>query len=130
MTAVDVNYIIEATKRTPSVKFDKNLGELSISGKSMPEYSHGFYGKILDEVDDYISNARQLTILNFNVEYLNSISSKMIMQLILKLEILINLGKKVKVFWHYHVEDDMMFELGNVYKSSTKIPVSLIAIND
>jgi hypothetical protein len=126
MTTIENIYAIEATKKTPSVHFDINAGELRIMGKSLPEYAYAFYGNILDEIDDYIEIATELTTINFRLEYLNTVSSKIIMQLILKFEKLLKIGKEVKIFWYYNDEDDMMFEVGDVLKSSTKIPVQLL----
>jgi len=123
-------YTIDSTKKTPSIVFDRNLGELNISGKSLPEYSYGFYSKILDEVDDYIAYANDLTIINFKLEYINTLSSKIILQLILKFEKLLKIGKNVKIHWYYNDDDDMMFEIGQIYQSSTQIPVRLIETID
>lgn len=129
MTAVEETvYTIEATKRTPLIYFDKSQGELKIEGKSLPEYSYAFFGDLLDEVDSYIANSKQNTLIKINLEYFNTVSSKIILQLIMKFERLLIEGKKVEVDWYYNEDDDMLFEMGEIYRSSTKIPVTLIKI--
>lgn len=128
MAMVEQVYELNATKKTPAIEFDKNVGELRIIGKSLPEYSYAFYGEIIDEVDEYILDAKETTTIIFKLEYINTISSKLIMRLILKFEQLIKLDKKVKILWYYTEDDDMMLDMGEVYKSTTKIPVELIKL--
>lgn len=128
MAMVDEMYIADATKKTPSIEFDRNAGELKIIGKSLPEYSYAFYGKLLDEVDEYINEPKSCTTLIFKLEYINTISSKLIMRLILRFEKLMKSGNEIKVLWYYSEDDDMMLDMGEVYKSTTKIPVELIKL--
>lgn len=122
-------YVSESTKKTPSIRFDKSTGCLEISGRSLPEYAYGFYGDLFDVVDEYINQPQNKTKLIFTIDYFNSVSSKLIMQLIGRFETLLKLNKEVEVEWNYYAEDDMMIEVGQVYKSSTKIPVKLIELS-
>lgn len=121
-------YVTNETKKTPAIEFNTEIGELRIVGKSLPEYSYAFYGKIIDDVDEYIPKAKENTTLIFNLDYINTISSKLIMRIILRFEKLLKLDKKVKVLWYYQEDDDMMLDMGQVYQSTTKIPVELIKL--
>ena len=123
-------YIVEKTKKTPSIIFDQSLGKLEVSGYSLPSNSLEFYTPLFNLVRSYIVNPQPVTEIVFNVEYFNTSSSKIFLHLLLEFEILIGMGKDVSVIWYVDEEDSDMYEAGLTYQSSIKIPIKIQQLSD
>ena len=69
-------YSINGTSNTPDINFDLEKGELTISGRSIPENSIEFYNPLFAALDKYLAdpNPKNATILNIQLEYYNSSS--------------------------------------------------------
>jgi len=71
------NLNIEATKYTPKINLDLN-GTLSLVGKSSPENTFEFYKPMIEWVNGYFdSNPADKTVVNMEIIYFNSSSSKL-----------------------------------------------------
>jgi len=113
---------IEHTETTPKVIFNKETGVFIIEGKTLPENVNQFYEPLLDWLTDYINNPNNETILNLKLEYINTASSKAIFSIFLKLEKLIEKGKKAKIIWYYADDDEDMMDVGEEYADVIKVP--------
>lgn len=122
-------YTIEETKKTPSIYFDPQMGDLKIKGRSLPVDCSEFYQDLFSLVDSYLKNPKRVTTLHFNFDYVNTISTKVILQLIQKFEKLLHKHLDVHIVWNYTEEDDIMFEIGETFQVTTKIPLSLVEAN-
>jgi len=119
----------DQTPKTPIVDFDAATGILLLKGKSIPENSIQFYKPIFDWLDNYIQQPAANTILNVQFDYFNTASSKCIVDVFKKLDVLIKSGKgNAQINWHYLEEDDDMLEVGEDYQSIIKVPFNLVAI--
>lgn len=70
-----VNYIVEATNKSPQIDLNHLTGELILSGKSIPENAATLYENVLQWVKKYAANPRRTTNLRLNLEYFNTASS-------------------------------------------------------
>jgi len=120
--------IIQGTSDTPYVCFDKENNTFEISGISLPPNVFEFYNDVFAWIDLYLENPNEETHLNFKFDYLNSASTKIILNIIQKFEVLLNKGYKVYVTWFYQKGDYEMKEMGEDFADSTIIPVFLSAI--
>jgi len=121
--------IIQGTHKTPTVKLHADTGQLEISGKSIPENSIGFYQPLLSWMDNYIAQPAPKTEMKILLEYFNTSSSKCLLDLLRKLEVLKKSGKSdVVVLWHYEVDDEDMMEAGQDYDSLVDLPFQLIKL--
>jgi hypothetical protein len=119
---------IDGTAKTPSVKFDAETGVMEIKGRSIPENSIEFYKPLVDWLDEYAEEAKDKTIVNIQLEYFNTSSSKCILDVFKKLESL-NKGKsEVLVNWYYEEDDEDMLEAGEDYESIIRVPFKMIEI--
>jgi SiaC family regulatory phosphoprotein len=109
---------LEATDDTPKVVLDKANGTFEISGRSLPEDSAEFYQPILDWLEEYASNANGSTEFMFKLEYFNTASSKLILDVLTKLE---NIDG-AKVLWYYHEDDEDMQEAGEEFADLVQVP--------
>ncbi len=72
------NLNIEATKYTPNITLDASKGIIEMVGKSYPENTFEFYAPMMDWVEEYFSSSAQdKTIVNLEITYFNSSSSKL-----------------------------------------------------
>jgi hypothetical protein len=117
---------ISETRDTPFVLLDAKNNTFKISGNSMPEDSGRFYDPIFDWIEEYIKSPNELTHLVCNLEYFNSSSAKMLYQLFIELENIVEVGKKIKISWHYESEDKLIEEKGLEYQSILSIPFEMI----
>ncbi len=66
--------IIEKTSKTPQIELKSDSGELSLTGKSMPENASRVYEPVLTWVNSYVLQAQPVTNLRFKLEYFNTSS--------------------------------------------------------
>ena len=66
--------IIEKTPKTPQIELKYNSGELSMTGRSLPENASRIYEPVLNWVNNYVIQPQPVTNLRLNVEYFNTSS--------------------------------------------------------
>lgn len=113
---------VEGTEDTPHIVLDKDRGVLEISGRSLPEDSAGFYKPVLDWIEAYSKDPNADTTLIFKLEYFNTASSKLILDILYALEDV----KGVKVQWHFLEDDEDMEEAGQEFSELVEIPFEFI----
>jgi hypothetical protein len=120
--------LIEATKKTPDVNLDYSNGILEISGMSCSENALGFFNPIFDWIKDYVSQAKDVTTMNFKLKYYNTSSAKCILDVLDKLLIVKESGKQLIVNWYYDPSDDEMLESGENYSTILDHPFNFIEL--
>lgn len=120
------NIKIEGTTKTPGVSFDRDKGELTVQGRSIPENSIDFYKPLLEWLDRYALQPAPLTVVNMRLEYFNTSSSKCILDVFKKLESIKKSGKDVIVKWHYEEDDEDMLEAGEDYDAIIDIDFVMV----
>ena len=118
---------IKGTEDTPNVNLDAGANVFEISGKSMPENVAAFYGPILSWIEGYGKKPNAETVVSFKLEYFNTASSKMIMDIMSKFEDISNNGAKVKMKWYYLEVDEDMLEAGEGYSEIVEVPFEMIS---
>ena len=113
---------IKGTDDTPNVVLDNDNGIMQISGRSLPEDVAAFYEPILDWFDEYAEDPNEKTFVDFKLVYFNTASSKLILDILLKLEDMCDDGKDVTVRWHYPDDDEDMEEAGEEYADIVEVP--------
>ncbi|NUM51797.1 MAG: DUF1987 domain-containing protein [Flavobacteriales bacterium] len=124
------NLYIKGTFKTPTLSFNFEKGELDISGRSLPEHSIEFYKEAMQWLDKYIENPKLDTIVNVQLEYFNTSSSKVILDIFKKIELLHSKGNNVTVNWYYEEDDTDMQEQGETFAEIIKIPIKHIAVKE
>lgn len=116
---------IEATDETPKVILDPAAGLFEFSGKSLPENVTAFYGPILEWIDTYGKTPNPATVVDFKLVYFNTASSKMILDILFKLESLTEAGANISIRWHFQQDDEDMKEAGEEYGDLVAMPFEL-----
>ncbi|HEX2618244.1 MAG TPA: DUF1987 domain-containing protein [Flavobacteriales bacterium] len=124
------NIHLEGSPKTPIVLFDDTTGQLELKGRSIPENSIEFYKPLIDWIDRYARDPRPSTVLHVQLEYFNTSSSKCILDLFKKLELVRSAGNEVTVLWHYEQDDEDMLEAGEDYQAIINLPFKMIQIQE
>ena len=119
---------IKGTEDTPKVILDIKKEEFEISGRSLPEDAEKFYAPIQKWMEIYVKNPCLNTAFTINLEYFNSSSVKQILRILIKLEQIVKDGKKVKITWFHHEDDELMEVRGQEIKSVLDVPFEIKAI--
>lgn len=120
--------IIEKTQKTPYVSFDMDQGIFTMTGSLLPTNSFGFFDAIFSLVADYLKKPAAKTKINITLDYFNTSSSKLLLQMLIQFETLVTMGKEVYMYWYYDAEDLDMLDAGNTYQASIKIPTIISEI--
>ena len=118
---------IEATDDTPTVDFSKTKNLFKIKGTTVPEDPGEFYKPILKWFKQYIKKPNKETVLEFELIYANTASSKQIIQLMLLLEKIEK--NKIGIKWYYEEFDTDILELGLRYSKLLNINFQIIDID-
>lgn len=123
--------IIAATDESPGINFDKDLRKFLIFGKSFPEEVKRFFNPIIFWLEEYVQQPNDETVFEFRLEYYNSATATMILDILYLLERIIELeAKKVTIIWNYLEIDDDMLDTGKEYSEMVNIPFEFNAIED
>ena len=116
---------IDATDEAPNVKLDAINGIFEISGRSVITNVIAFYNPILNWLDEYLKSPNEKTCFKFKMDYFNTASSKCILDIILKIEVISKISD-VTIRWHYQSNDDDMMEAGKEYADIVDVNIVLV----
>lgn len=109
---------LEGTEDTPKIILNKTDEIYEISGRSLPEDSAEFFQPILNWIDEYAQDPNSSMNFVFKLEYFNTASSKLILDVLSKLEEL----PGIKITWFFHDDDEDMEEAGKEFSELVDIP--------
>jgi len=102
---------IEKTQLTPSILLDKKQGLVEIKGDSLPENTSEFYQPLIAELQDYFNSPQDKTVINLEITYFNSSSSKLFFDFFDLIETA-SLKYDIDINWIYDEENESMEEAG------------------
>lgn len=117
---------IKHTRCTPEILFDPVKGTLDISGSSYPENSFEFYKPVIEWIDNFVKNKQNEVELNVKMKYFDSTSSKFLIIIFEKFELLYSNGNKVKINWLYDEEDPDNLESAEELFIGINVPYQFI----
>ncbi|EJO78166.1 PF09345 domain protein [Leptospira interrogans serovar Pomona str. Kennewicki LC82-25] len=115
---------IQQTKTSPEVILDTEQGFVEIIGKSYPENAIAFYKPVFDWLNAAMNSKSKIQV-KFQLDYFNTSSSKVIMDILDSLQKYHDQNGKVKVLWLYKEDDDDMQETGEEFSSDLSLPFEL-----
>jgi effector-binding domain-containing protein len=124
--------IIDQTSCSPKVILDPEKKIYHISGESRPPDVREFYDQILSWLDDFglhlikSDEKKDPVTFNFNLEYFNSSSGKLILDICKVLAGLRLKGINITVNWHFEKDDIDMLEVGKEMSRIVKFPFEYI----
>lgn len=117
---------IAATIDTPAIILDKSTGEMSFSGRSLPEDVLKIYQPVQNWFKEYCQDPNPETEIEFNLDYFNSSTSRIIVKLLIETEKIHNHTSKVHVLWCYRANDEVMKNRGLELKSVINVPFDMV----
>ncbi len=121
---------IEATGQSPYLRFDPLEGELQIRGRSIPENASVFYTPLFEAIDEYQNYPQALIRVSICLDYINTSSSKCLLELFKKLEQVVSTDCQVNINWCYEKGDDDMLEAGEDYELIIDLPFEFIELDE
>jgi hypothetical protein len=121
---------IQGTEDTPKVTLDKENEVMEVSGRSLPEDVASFYDPILTWLDEYAQSPNKKTVFNFKLVYFNTASSKLLLDILMKLEEIHEAGHDVLIRWHYPEDDEDMEEAGEEYSDIVDVPFEQVSYSN
>lgn len=111
MNALDV----KQTKSSPAVWFDPARNVLGILGESYPENSFEFYAPLFEWLREALPALPALRV-EINVSYMNSSSTKCMLDLLDALEAAHRQGKRVELDWYYDRDNPRSLDLAEEFR--------------
>ena len=112
-------------------KIQKRYGEIeALKGVSfsIPENSIEFYKPLIEWISNYSENPKENTLVNIQLEYFNTSSSKCILDVFKKLESISDSSVSVK--WYYEEDDEDMLEAGEDYEAIIDLSFEMIEVEE
>ena len=113
---------LKKTFNSPEIEFIAGTGELSMEGRSIPEDPGEFFERLIDWVNDYFMNPASSTVFSIKLEYINSGSSKYMLELLRIMKSNHENGKNVHIKWFFEEGDESIEELGQHYEQTIQLP--------
>ncbi len=133
------NLHLDPTQNTPLINCDSKTNIITIEGESRPENVRAFYSSLFEWIDNYekliyyavsLSSNEKKIELNFKLEYFNSSSLKIFMELIDKLQKIEKGSDKIKLVinWHHEEDDEDILDSGKEFEKMTGARMNFISI--
>ena len=120
------DFFMGKTINTPEVELLPSKGILKLEGRSIPEDPGDFYNTIMSKLEEYYQYPNDITQIDFKLEYVNSGSSKALLELLRFVKENYDSGKNCVVNWYFEEDDESIHELGLHLQSSFNIPFKMI----
>jgi hypothetical protein len=113
------NLVIRHTEETPEVNFNVN-GQLSIKGVSIPENITHFYTPLINWITELEKHQPSKLNLTFEIEYVNTSSTRVLIDMIKKVNAIREKYPDTTITWRYVEDDEDIYDLGKDLEYSTK----------
>jgi len=119
---------IDNTSITPKVQFSVETGLLVLEGRSIPENPEDFYRNLIKWLKEYYVSREGATEIHFKFEYVNSGSTKFLLEFLRLVREFQDKGKATMIKWYYEEEDEAIQELGEHFNDYLNIPMEIISV--
>jgi len=121
------NIYIESTRKTPSVTLDSK-GIIKIEGRSIPEDADLFFKDVTRWMSNYATLKTESTLVDLSFEYLNSGTSKVVLQILKTLKDMASTGHKLTINWYFEEGDDDIQERGEYYATILDLKINFVEV--
>jgi hypothetical protein len=118
---------IPATKNSPEIIMNPD-GMIKIRGRSIHENAAEFFSPVNEWINEYIENPADVTCVDMTLEYFNSASAKVFIQLLQKVTYVQLKHKKYIFNWYYEEGDEDILERGEYFASILDVPFNFIIL--
>ena len=121
---MEKHVIQEELKNCPGIVYYPAAHRLELIGRSIPENPELIFRRLDDWITLHFEKNNGLDV-NFQLEYINSGSSKYLYEILKRLTAFGRTGKRVNMKWFYEEDDEVMLELGEHYRDTAGIPLGI-----
>jgi hypothetical protein len=118
------NLIIKATPK--SFEVNCQSGFIEIKGCSIVNDPKVFFKPVQNWINAYLKNPPESTVIDLKIEYIDSASTKNILEILQLLEKIKINNKSVLLNWYYDDNDPEILEIGEILSGRSKIPFKFI----
>ena len=97
--------IIEKTNETPEINFNPISGVLRMKGRAYSNDIYQLFKPLNTWLDEYLSKPKEITTIDINIEYCNSIFDKLLLIFFENCKAVLQKDKKLVIIWHYEKDD-------------------------
>lgn len=109
---------LEETQDTPRIVLDADSSIFEISGRSLPEDCVDFYTPVFSWIAEYKKSPNPTTLFVFKLDYFNTASSKIILDILIALKDI----SGIKIKWYYSDDDEDILDAGTEFAEQVLIP--------
>jgi len=121
---MEKHVIQEELKNCPGIIYYPGSNKLEMIGRSIPENPELIFRRLDNWITQHFDKNGSLDII-FQLEYINSGSSKYLYEILKRLTALSRSGKAISMKWHYEEDDEAILELGEHYRDTAGIPLEI-----
>jgi hypothetical protein len=118
---------IVPTRNTPEVILSPE-GQVVIKGRSISENASDFFAPVDKWITTYVKSPAKVTRVDLNLEYFNSASAKILIQILQKVTLIALKNKKAIFNWYYEEGDDDILERGQFFASVLSVDFNFVKI--
>ena len=113
---------------TPEIHLEPGKPFL-IAGRSIPESARDIFLPVISWIREYLDQHHEVApVFEFKLEYVNSGSSKYLLELLRIMKTYIEQGESITLKWYYEEGDESIMDLGQHYRDSLHIPIDVIPV--
>ena len=106
----------QKTTSTPYILIDEAKGYIKMEGKSFPEKAGEFFSDVNAWLDTYLESNFGNLVFDFAMDYYNSSTLKIVMDMMLKMDEFSAGDNKITINWIAEEDDDIAIESGEDIK--------------
>ncbi|MGE5342374.1 MAG: DUF1987 domain-containing protein [Candidatus Omnitrophota bacterium] len=122
------NLQIPKTKYTMEIDFNKDTGIFQMGGSSYPENAPEFFEPIVLWIKTYIDEVNQPVTMNIRLNYLNTSSTKCMLDIFEIFEQYHQSGGQVNIRWYYAKDDEDIMETGEELCEDFNFSIEFISL--
>lgn len=121
--------LIPAQEDSPEINFNAKDGVLRITGRAYSNDMVNLFKKLNIWLDEYLANPSQQTTLMLQIDYSNSVCSRLVYDFIVKCKNVLNQGKQLNIKWYHYGGDEDGIDYANLVSKLINYPIENIEID-
>lgn len=121
--------IIESSQGTPEINFNATTGVLRIAGRANANDISLFYKQLDIWLDQYLTKPKDTTTIELQLEYINSVFSKLLFTFFEKCKSVMQKNKKLVIKWYHQKEDEDSIDDAIRYSKIINLPIEQVELD-
>jgi len=114
---------------SPEIRLNPK-GFIRIDGRGIIGHNYETSEQILNWIHEYVVNPAELTVVIVALEYINSLSTIILVSILKEISKVVKYNKHYFVHWCYEEEDEDILERGEYISTTLNIPIDFIRTKD